>query len=112
LNKVGNDEENKQELNSSETSCAGGAIRSELGTAYIKFVPEYLLSKLANTKKKAKKLSKIVKKLTKNVKKKLSKSCQKVVKSCQSCQKIVKNFVTHLEKTQWCNSRKVRWCNS
>jgi hypothetical protein len=43
-----------------------GAVRSEVGTPYIKFVPKYLLPQLASTIK--------IKKI---------KKCQKVVKSCQ-----------------------------
>jgi hypothetical protein len=74
-----------------------GAIKSEVGTAYIKFVPQYLLPQLASTIKikKSKKLSKSCQKVVK----KLSKSCQKMSKS--------KNNGAIVEKVQWCNSKKV-----
>jgi signal recognition particle subunit SEC65 len=64
-----------------------GAIRSEVGTADMKFVPSYLLRQLATTI--TKKFAKVVKKLSKSYQK-----VQKVVKKLsRSCQKVVQNFV-------------------
>jgi hypothetical protein len=83
-----------------------GSISCEVGTAYMKFVPQYLLPQLASTIKKNKSkscknssknyqnLSKICQKRSKT----LSKRCQKFVKKCQKkvskiSQKFVKKFV-------------------
>jgi hypothetical protein len=80
-----------------------GAIRSEEGTAYIKFVPKYLLPQLATSdkhnqnEKKVKKLSKVVKRCQKSVKK-LFKSCQKMSKRFQKVVKKLSNVSKKLLK--------------
>jgi MinD-like ATPase involved in chromosome partitioning or flagellar assembly len=56
------------------------------------------------------KVAKSCQKVSKKVVEKLSKSCQKMSKKLsKSFQKVVKKLskiLSHLEKTQWCNSRK------
>jgi hypothetical protein len=69
-----------------------GAIRSEVGTADMKFVPLYLLRQLATTIKIQKKLSKSSQKVVKKLSKVVKKLSKKLLKSCQKLSKVVKKL--------------------